>query len=60
MISHMPSNSHQRCEFEALAGSMWWLLCQPSPLVRKATSQLLRLSSAGLVVAIAEQVRAAS
>ena len=53
---YIRSTSHQRCQFEALAGSMWWLLCQPSPLVNSATSQLLRLSFAGFVVAIAEDV----
>ena len=32
MTMYIGSISHQRCQFEALAGSIWWLLCQPSPL----------------------------
>src|SRR5579864_9406060 len=39
------SNSYQARPCRALTGWAWWLLCQPSPPVRRATHQLLRESS---------------
>src|SRR5271166_479593 len=45
MNPNIESTSYWRWPCLAERGSAWWLLCQPSPLVRIATTQLLRLSS---------------
>src|SRR5574342_785432 len=39
------SNSYQAKPCRAEVGCAWWLLCQPSPKVMRATHQLLRESS---------------
>src|SRR5512147_2674385 len=39
------SNSYQAKPWRADVGWAWWLLCQPSPKVMRATHQLLRESS---------------
>ena len=39
------SSSHQATPWRAAPGKWWWLLCQPSPKVSRASQRLLRLSS---------------
>src|SRR5262245_28584677 len=39
------SNSYHARPCRAEVGCAWWLLCQPSPKVKRATHQVLRESS---------------
>ena len=51
ITSHETSICQRRSPCRAEAGKAWWLLCQPSPNTRSATSQLFRASSREAVVA---------
>src|SRR5580658_1484738 len=45
MPQKLGSSSYQAIPWRAETGCAWWLLCQPSPPVSRATHQLLRESS---------------